>query len=256
MKKINFKNIGVDIVDSSSDIALEEVGRLIELKKKAYVCFLEGNLFSQALSNNELQDVLRKADLVFPDGVILSILNRIKGRGKLQRISGPSFMLKACEYGQQFGWKHFFYGGDEGVPGQLVKKLTEKYPDVKVAGMHSPPFRGLTDNERLNVKQMIEDSGADLLWVGLGGPKQEFWMAKHVNKIDVPVMLGVGAAFDFHSGNRLWAPEIVRMVGLEWLFRTVTGGIKTFRRNMVCQAKITLLLSKEFLRACLKSRSR
>ena len=183
MRKIRLKSIDIDIVDSSFDDALKEAGHPIESSESRYICFLEANLLSLAIKDKKLQGVLKKADIVFPDGVVLSLLNRINGGGKISRISGPSFILKACEYGQQFGWKHFFYGGSEGIPERLAKNLKAKYPKMLVAGTYSPPFRELTDDEELNVKQMIENSGADLLWVGLGGPKQEFWMAEHVKKI-------------------------------------------------------------------------
>ncbi|MCQ2352898.1 MAG: WecB/TagA/CpsF family glycosyltransferase [Victivallaceae bacterium] len=153
-------------------------------------------------------------------------------RRPVSRVSGPSFMLHACEYGVARQWRHFFLGGGDGVVQKLADNLKSKNPGMIVAGCYTPPFRDLTEEEELQVKTMIENSHADLLWVGLGGPKQEFWMKKHLNNINVPVMLGVGAAFDFHSGRRQWAPRFVRKWGAEWVYRTFCGGRRIFMRNM------------------------
>ncbi|OPZ01351.1 MAG: putative N-acetylmannosaminyltransferase [candidate division BRC1 bacterium ADurb.BinA364] len=161
-----------------------------------------------------------------------------------ERTPGPSFLLRACEFGLSRGYRHFFYGGAEGVPQRLAERLRQRYPGIQIVGAYSPPFRELTEAEEAEVKEMIEAARPHLLWVGLGGPKQNLWMASHVGKIGVPVMLGVGAAFDFHSGNRLWAPAWIRKCGLEWLFRTFTGGRATFRRNIWCLSVVSCLLAK------------
>ncbi|MPM98338.1 UDP-N-acetyl-D-mannosaminuronic acid transferase [bioreactor metagenome] len=109
----------------------------------------------------------------------------------------------------------------------------------------------MTAEEEDALKKLIEDSRADLLWVGLGGPKQEFWMNEHLGKIDVPVMLGVGAAFDFHTQFRPWAPAWVRKIGMEWLFRMATGGKRTCHRNLKCVPSVAWILFKDFLKYCL-----
>ncbi|MBW2167297.1 MAG: WecB/TagA/CpsF family glycosyltransferase, partial [Deltaproteobacteria bacterium] len=145
------------------------------------------------------------------------------------------------------GRKHFFYGGDNGVPERLSQSLKEKIPGLNVVGTFSPPFRSLTDVEVNNVKRMIEESGAEVLWVGLGAPKQEQWMAEHLGKIRVPLMLGVGAAFDFHSGNRKWAPLWIRKIGMEWIYRMVTGGKRVFLRNIKSDTLIIWILLKEVI---------
>ena len=111
-------------------------------------------------------------------------------------------------------------------------------------GCHSPPFRPLSEAEEAATKTLIATAKPDILWVGLGSPKQELWMAQHVGQIDVPVMLGVGAAFDFHSGVRAWAPAWVRRAGLEWAFRTFTGGWRVFRRNLGCVTILAWCLVK------------
>jgi N-acetylglucosaminyldiphosphoundecaprenol N-acetyl-beta-D-mannosaminyltransferase len=158
-------------------------------------------------------------------------------------------MLDACQYGLAKGWRHFFYGGAEGVAEKLAWRLGERFPGLQVAGTWCPPFRSLTPEEEASARQTIEDARPDLLWVGLGGPKQEFWIAQHLGRINVPVMLAVGAAFDFHSGNRAWAPPWIRQIGMEWAYRAATGGRKTFLRNVRCVFWVATHLTQVALRA-------
>ncbi len=223
---------GIPINVSNIDQALSEVETLIQLREHHYVCFFEGNLFFHALFDKEVHDVIAGASLIYPDGIVLQKELEWHLRQCVSRVSGPSFMLRACEYGVARQWRHFFLGGGDGVAQKLADNLKSKNPGMIVAGCYTPPFRDLTEEEEIQVKAMIEESRADLLWVGLGGPKQEFWMKRHLKKINVPVMLGVGAAFDFHSGRRTWAPRWVRKLGLEWLYRTFCGGSRIFMRNM------------------------
>jgi N-acetylglucosaminyldiphosphoundecaprenol N-acetyl-beta-D-mannosaminyltransferase len=190
-----------------------------------------------------VREALSGARLVLPDGIAVLTYAWLNGLTAPERIPGPGFMLAACEHGLQRGWRHFFYGGAPGVPERLAENLALKYPGIRIAGTWSPPFRELTEAEEAQTKEMIEDANADLLWVGLGSPKQELWMARHVGRIDVPAMFGVGAAFDFHSGNLPWAPPLIRRIGMEWAYRMLTGGEKTFRRNVRCVSHVALLLA-------------
>jgi N-acetylglucosaminyldiphosphoundecaprenol N-acetyl-beta-D-mannosaminyltransferase len=244
--KVSLFDIGVNASDPVQ--ALSELEALIKQGKPAYVCFLEGNLLSRLPSDEALRNVLNDAALVYPDGV--AVLKALQWNCQMpaERVPGPSMLLEACKYGLDKGWRHYFYGGGEQVAERLAERLCAQFPGLQIAGTYSPPFRELTDQEELEVKERIEASGATLLWVGLGGPKQEFWMARHLNKIRVPIMLGVGAAFDFHSGERPWAPKWMRKLGLEWLFRMISGGKKTFRRNLVCVPKVAIMLARERIR--------
>jgi N-acetylglucosaminyldiphosphoundecaprenol N-acetyl-beta-D-mannosaminyltransferase len=225
---------GFKINDSNLTVAVKEVETLISSKRKSYVCFCEANLLKSALYSKRVTNILAESSLVFPDGKVIQLLAKVHHNKNIERVTGPDFMLTACKYGQAKKWRHFFYGGAEGVADKLTEKLQKKYPDMIVAGTYSPPFTPLTKEQDKDISKMIEAKKPDLLWVGLGGPKQEIWMNEHLNKIDVPVMLGVGAAFDFHSGNRPWAPKWVKKCGMEWLFRALSGGRKTFLRNIKC----------------------
>ena len=239
---------GFNINNSTPSLALEEVDTVISSGGHGYVCFCEANLFVHAINSPELKEILNQASLVYPDGIAIKYMADFRHGKQLERVPGPSFILDAANYGQKKKWRHFFYGGADGVAGALAVKLQEIYPDMIVAGTYSPPFRKLNEQEELHLKQIIDDTAPDLLWVGLGGPKQEMWMHQHLHKIDVPVMLGVGAAFDFHSGTRPWAPEWIRKIGLEWLFRALTGGRRTFFRNLKCVFVTGCILSLDFIR--------
>lgn len=239
---------GFKINNSNLTIAVKEVETLISSKQKSYVCFCESNLLKSALYSKRITNVLAESSLVYPDGKVIQLLAQIHHHKNIERVTGPAFMLDACKYGQAKKWRHFFYGGAEGVADQLAEKLQKKYPDMIVAGTYSPPFSPLTEEQEKNIKRMIEEKNTDLLWVGLGGPKQELWMNEHLNKIDVPVMLGVGAAFDFHSGNRRWAPEWMKKCGMEWLYRTLFGGRRTCLRNIKCVTITGSILVIDYLK--------
>jgi len=128
-------------------------------------------------------------------------------------------MEKACQYGVQHGWRHFFYGGQEGIAERLSEVFTKKFPGLITAGTFCPPFRELSHEEDEEIVQMINKAKPDILWICLGLLKQEAWIAKHLDRLNVPWSVGVGAAFDIHTGNVRWAPKWLHRIGLEWLYR-------------------------------------
>ena len=247
---------GIRINRSTMRNALSEVDMLVRKRAHNFVCFYEANLFSRALVEWNVRAAINQASLVYPDGIAPALCAKLCTDIDFPRISGPTFLLKVCEYGLDKNWRHFFLGGAEGVAERLAENLKKQFPGLQIAGTYCPPFRPLTTAEEREVKNRIESGHTDLLWVGLGGPKQEFWMLAHQGQIDVPVMLGVGAAFDFHSGNRPWAPKIVRRLGLEWLWRMFSGGRKTFLRNVKCVSHISLVLAKDVVRYYVLRRKR
>ncbi len=234
MNRLILQQLDLPLINSNYDTALQEMTKILPESSGRFAVFFEGNLLSRAISDKEVCRCIRSADWIFPDGIVICHLLSLYSKQKISRISGPTFMLKACEFGQTRNWKHFFYGGTPETLKKLINNLKSKYPDLQVAGTYAPPFRPLNVSEELEVKELIENSNTDFLWVGLGGPKQEFWIRDHRHKIKVPVMLGVGAAFDFHSGVRPWAPVWIRKIGMEWLWRMFSGGRKTFCRNIRC----------------------
>lgn len=255
MKTILLPDLGIKIIDASYHVILTDLQQNLRRYRNLFVVFLEANLLSMVLKDQEVKTCIKQADWILPDGVAVGKLAGLHSGKNVERISGPTFMLKACEYGQTLQWKHFFYGSTPESMPILLEKLKTQFPDLQIAGTYTPPFRPLTPEEDQAVCEQINSSGADFVWVGLGGPKQERWIIAHHDKISVPVMLGVGAAFDFHSGTRPWAPTIIRKLGLEWLFRACSGGRRTFFRNVRCVRIVFLYLLKEQFRALWRKRS-
>lgn len=139
----------------------------------------------------------------------------------IPRYNGPVLMLDCSNRGQKYGWRHFYYGGKEGVADLMANELKKQFPDLVVAGTYCPPFRDLTEEEESKVIEMINAAKPDFVWVGLGLLKQEAWVATYRDRIHAAWMVGVGAAFDYHSGAVPWAPSLLRTLGLEWLFRLI-----------------------------------
>ena len=234
---------GVDVNISNLTQAQEELATLVSSGGRHYVCFLEGNILHILYNNKGIEEVLNGASLCYPDGIATALLAGWQLGRPVNRVAGPSFILKACEYGVPLGWRHYFLGGKPGVATELAATLTEKFPGLQVVGTSSPPFRDMTDEEIDALAQELQAKKVDLLWVALGGPRQEQWMHRYLGRIPVPVMLGVGAAFDFHTAHQAWAPKWVRAIGMEWLWRLCTGGKRVFIRNVICVSHVAWRLA-------------
>jgi N-acetylglucosaminyldiphosphoundecaprenol N-acetyl-beta-D-mannosaminyltransferase len=203
---------------------------------------------TEAQRDEKFKDILNTADLVVPDGYPLVWLGRRKGCPQLRRrVYGPELMSTFCERTAEEGYRHFFYGGAPGVAQDLSKRLVKHYPNLRVAGTYSPPFRELTEEEDRKVIREIEDSNPDIVWIGLSTPKQERWMYDHIDKVKVPVLIGVGAAFDFHTGRVRQAPEWMREHGLEWFFRLCSEPRRLWRRYLFYGSEFVWLLILEAL---------
>lgn len=238
--------IGGAFIDSVSlPEALEKFDQMISQRRGQYGCFCEAHLCVRATSEAAVGEALEKASLVLPDGVATTLGARLIGKRLPERLPGPRMMLELCRHGLAKGYKHFFYGGEEGVAEQLAARLRQQFEGIEIVGTYCPPFRPLTEQEEAQVKELVESSGADILWVALGAPKQELWVARHAGIIEVPLMLAVGAAFDFHSGRRKWAPAWIRKIGMEWLYRMVTGGKRVFLRNLTNLPKFGFIIFKQ-----------
>jgi N-acetylglucosaminyldiphosphoundecaprenol N-acetyl-beta-D-mannosaminyltransferase len=173
----------------------------------------------EARSNQVLRQAFASADMLNMDGVPLTWVARLRGAKGAERVCGPDVMLALLDRGRASGLRHYLLGGAEGVPEALAASMLKRFPGVKFAGMASPPFRVLSEAEQAEEIDAINRSEADVVWVGLGAPKQEIWAAKHAEAVGARLILPVGAAFDFHSGRVRRAPRLLSRLGLEWLFR-------------------------------------
>jgi len=169
-------------------------------------------------------------------------LLRLKGHHHVRRVYGPDLMNALCRQSLEYGYRHYFYGGAPGVAETLQAKMQEQYPGLQVAGTYCPPFRPLTPEEDIRVMEIIKDSKPDILWVGISSPKQEIWMAEHVERLGIPALIGVGAAFDFLSGNKEQAPRWIQRSGLEWLFRLASEPKRLWRRYVEYPLFLILIL--------------
>ena len=187
---------------------------------------------TESHQNPEFRSILKDADLVVPDGMPLVWLGRLRGFSHLERrVYGPELMETFCrETGAKY--RHFFYGGAPGIADRLAQVEQERH-GIRIAGTYSPPFRPLTAEEDKAVIAMINEAAPDVVWVGLSTPKQERWMYEYRNRLNVPLLLGVGAAFDLNSGHLKQAPEWMREHGLEWLFRLMAEPKRLWRRYLV-----------------------
>ncbi len=186
--------------------------------RRGYVCLGTAHGLTEARTDAELRRIYNASWLTTPDGMPLVWL----GPSGVERVYGPDLLLAVCDAGRAVGLRHYFYGGAPGVAEELKTKLTARYPGLEVAGVFTPPFRPLTPEEFAGLQADVTRARPDVLWVGIGTPKQEKFMAAHASALDAGVLIGVGAAFDFHSGRVRQAPRWIQRSGLEWLFRLAT----------------------------------
>lgn len=187
----------------------------------------------EAHKNTTLRTVLNSADLWVPDGIAPVWVARLKGMHAAGRTPGAEIMETFFELANKKGYSSFFYGDTEETLLALKKNLEMKYPGHKIVGLFSPPFRQLTPEEDDKILRMINESHADILWVGLGLPKQELWISAHRDRLKIPIAAGVGAAFLFLSGKVKRVPARVGRYGLEWLWRLCQEPKKLWRRNLI-----------------------
>lgn len=201
---------------------------------------------TEAHHDATLKHILSNADLVVPDGMPLVWIGRWSGHDLKRRVYGPELMLAFMqETGNRY--RHYFYGGAPGVPERLAERLRQKIPELQVTGVYSPPFRPLTEEEERSIAARINDAAPDVVWVGLSTPKQEKWMHRFRSRLSAPVLVGVGAAFDIHSGRAKQAPAWMRENGLEWLFRLITEPRRLWRRYLLLGPKFVFLACLELL---------
>jgi exopolysaccharide biosynthesis WecB/TagA/CpsF family protein len=208
--------------------------------------FATAHSLAEANDNPELSAALN-ADMVEPDGVPLVWLGRRRG-AKMERVCGPDFMPALVKRGIPLGRSHFFLGGPPGLPQALARRLGKLYPGLRVAGAVSPPFRPLTPEEDEALVAQINAAKPDFVWVGLGAPQQDLWVASHRSRLNAAALLAVGAAFDFHAGTRRRAPRWMQRTGTEWFFRLAMEPRRLARRYTVVNARFLQLVIQDALR--------
>lgn len=246
---IQSRNIAGTRVDGTCyEHAIDQVTEWAYGSESRYVCISTVHMVMEGHDNPSYQEIVNAADLVTSDGMPLVWGLRAQGASAAERVYGPSLTPMICERAAAEGIPVGFYGSTEVVLSNMVAQLKARYPDLQVAYQHSPPFRTLTDDEMSEEIHEIQRSGVRILFVGLGCPKQERWMASRRGKINA-VMLGVGAAFDYVGGTKAQAPEWMQSMGLEWLFRLVTEPKRLWKRYLYHNPRFVMLFGSQLLGA-------
>jgi N-acetylglucosaminyldiphosphoundecaprenol N-acetyl-beta-D-mannosaminyltransferase len=240
--------LGVRVNAITMDEALDLLDHYITTGLQTYVCVTGVHGVMESRRDEQLRRIHNAAGLVTPDGMPLVWWARWRGWGHTERVYGPDLLLACCQRSITTGYRHFFYGGQPGVPELLARRLTRRFPWLAVAGTCAPPFRPLAPEEDDEIVKRINDAGADIVWVGLSTPKQEYWMAQHVGRLDAAVLIGIGAAFDFHAGLKVQAPHWMQRSGLEWAFRLATEPRRLWRRYLTNNPAFMALALRELLR--------
>lgn len=231
LEKFYILNVGISAMDM--DDACLSVREAISGKQKKYICVCPVSTIMECKRNRDVLASVNHADLATPDGMAVVWIGRINGYKNIKRVYGPDLMQEICNISGKYGYKHYFYGSTPDVLIKLKEKLTKRFPNLIISGSFSPPFRKLTENEDKKIVEDINSSNPDIVWVGLGSPKQDLWMHEHRERINAPVLIGVGAAFDFLAGTKLQAPRWIGNNGFEWLFRLITEPKRLWRRYLI-----------------------
>ncbi|MCI5874658.1 MAG: WecB/TagA/CpsF family glycosyltransferase [Clostridiales bacterium] len=234
MEKKYCEILGTKILVTNMAETVDIIEKEIEELRGKYICV--GNVHTTVMAHDDAQyhNVQNSAAFVLPDGKPLSVYSRKHGFPEAERVTGPDLMLEL--FARENGLTHYFYGSTPETLAMLEEKLRAQYPHLQIVGMVSPPFKKLSEEEDAEEIRKINESGADIIWVGLGAPKQENWMYEHMDKVG-GVMIGVGAGFDYHAGNIKRAPMWMQRMSLEWLYRLLQDPKRLFKRYLATNTR-------------------
>lgn len=228
--------LGVDIAAINMKWLLSFTEKYVKELSGDYICVSNVHTTVISYEDEEYTSVQNGGIMAIPDGGPLSTVGRKRGAKGMQRTTGPSYMGEVMKISAQHGWKHYFYGSTQKTLDKLRSELEKSYPGIRIVGMYSPPFRTLTVDEDKEIVEAIDSTTPDFLWVGLGAPKQEKWMAEHQGRVK-GLMIGVGAAFDYYAGNIKRAPGWMQKANLEWLYRLMQDPKRLYKRYLVTNSK-------------------
>lgn len=242
MKTSNIKRsdiFNIKIHQITKNQAEKKILEWAEKHRSKYVCFCNSHTVYLANKDKNIKEVINKADLSLADGVPLAWGMRLQGIAGVQRIAGPDMMHNLCRKAERKGLRVFLYGADNFTLNLLTKKLSMLYNKLIIAGSFSPPFRKLKVEEEKQYENLIKKAQPNLVFVGLGFPKQEIWMAKAKNNIDA-VLLGVGAAFDFIAGTKRRSPRWMQSIGMEWFWRMLHEPKRLGKRYLLANGYLVI----------------
>jgi len=230
--RVNVLGVGISVLTIPR--AVEVLAEAVREGRKGYVCVTGVHGVIEAQGDPEFCRILNRSLLTTPDGMPMVWAGWLAGykRDQMDRVYGPDLMLAVLERSSKEGWTHFFYGGAPGVAEELRQRMEQRFPGLKVVGTYCPPFRPLNEQEEAELVETVARVRPDFFWVGLSTPKQERFMDRYLPRLETKVMLGVGAAFDFHTGRVRQAPRWVQRIGMEWFFRLCSEPRRLWRRYL------------------------
>jgi N-acetylglucosaminyldiphosphoundecaprenol N-acetyl-beta-D-mannosaminyltransferase len=231
MTAVNVLGVGVSPINM--DDALLTIDSWIRAGDRQYVCVCTVATVMQCRRAEDLRRVVNAAGMVTPDGMPLVWLSRLAGHRQVSRVYGPDLMLAVMARSAAQGYRHFLYGGRAGIAERLQERIAQRFPGTTIVGTMTPPFAPLGQLCTPETAAAINETQPDIVWVGIGNPKQEWWMARMRSMLAAPVLIGVGAAFDFHTGNVAQAPTWMQQAGLEWIFRLAREPRRLWRRYLL-----------------------
>lgn len=237
LDRIRVVSLSVNVCDSRS--ITERVAELVLAGKGGYICFSTVHMVMESYDNAEYAKKVNAANMVIPDGMPLVWMQKLQGRKDARRTRANDMMIELCSVAESRGWSVGFYGASQKVIDEIKERATTDFPQMKVAYAFSPPFRPLSEDEESEIKDKITAALPDLIFVGLGCPKQENWMSKNSPDLK-PIMFGVGASFDFFAGNVKESPRWIGNLGLEWLYRLWQEPRRLWYRYLILNPRFIL----------------
>lgn len=246
MTRVNLLGVRVSAFDLAQ--ATAEMARAVSEGRRVYASTCPVYTLMMGRERPDVREALNGAEWATPDGMPVVWALRWLGARGVGRVYGPDLLLALSGVSAQHGYRQFYLGGEPGVAGALAKELQARFPGLRVAGACSPPFQQLSTDEEHALAAQVNAAHADIVWVGLGSPKQDLWMARNRPLLTTPLLVGVGAAFDFLTGRQPQAPRWAQRTGLEWLFRLVTNPRRLWRRYLVYNPKFLFHLMLQLSR--------
>jgi N-acetylglucosaminyldiphosphoundecaprenol N-acetyl-beta-D-mannosaminyltransferase len=221
--------------------------RLLQSDKHGYICVTGVHGVMEAQTDERFRSILNASFLTTPDGMPTVWIGQWQGHNKMARVSGPEYMLEMCQLSLDRGYKHFLYGGKHGVAEELRDSLLARFPGLQIVGTYTPPFGPLSMDQEEDLRRQLNNVQPDILWCGISTPKQERFMSQYCGKLPVKLMVGVGAAFDVHSGRSKDAPDWIKNAGMHWLVRMFRNPRRLAGRYLKNNPRFLLLMSLQLL---------
>jgi N-acetylglucosaminyldiphosphoundecaprenol N-acetyl-beta-D-mannosaminyltransferase len=215
--RANLLGVGISAISMTDAIYYSD--RLLQSDEQGYICVTGVHGVMEAQNDERFRSILNASFLTTPDGMPTVWVGHWQGHDKMARVSGPEYMLEMCQLSVERGYTNYLYGGKPGVVEELRDSLMARFPDLKIVGTYTPPFGPLNKDQEVDLERQLNKVRPDILWCGISTPKQERFMSQYCGRLPVKLMVGVGAAFDVHSGRSKDAPDWVKNAGMHWLLR-------------------------------------